>query len=245
MPAKAQHVHISVNGTQIPAYLALPDGPGKHPGLLVFEEIFGVNDHIQDVCRRFAGEGYAAFAVEHFHREKEVMTPYSDIAVGLEKKGRLKDAELAAEMRAAADYLKGLDGVNENRVGAIGYCMGGRLSYLAAAKLPELAACVVYYGGGIVSDDLNENTPVAPVSLTKDIPCPVLGHFAENDHSIPLDHVERIKKALGDAGKTHEVFVYEGTVHGFFCDVRDSYHPEAAKVSWGRTLAFLKKNLKG
>ena len=244
MAVKDRHIRIEVNGTEVPAYLVLPDGTGPHPGMLVIEEIFGVNGHIQDICRRFAGEGYAAISVEHFHRETETLTPYTEMPTGLEKKGRLKDAEMVAEMRAGADHLKGLEEVDENRLGVVGYCMGGRFSYLAAAKMPDLAACVVYYGGGIVSDDLNENTPVAPVSLTNDIQCPLLGHFAENDHAISLDHVEQIKKALSDAGKTHEVFVYDDTVHGFFCDVRDSYNADAAKVSWERTLEFLQKNLK-
>ncbi|MFQ5692542.1 MAG: dienelactone hydrolase family protein, partial [Nitrospinota bacterium] len=200
MTVSDRYVYVDVNGTEVPAYLALPGGSGPHPGLLVIEEIFGVNDHIQDVCRRFANEGYAAIAVEHFHREAETLTPYSDPPAGREKRTRLKDAEVVSEMRAGVDHLKGLEEVDEGRVGVIGYCMGGRYSYLAATELPDLSACVVYYGGGIVSDDLNENTPVAPVSKTEDIQCPVMGHFAEKDHAIPLDHVEQIRKALAGAG---------------------------------------------
>ncbi len=241
-----RNIRIDVDGTEVPAYLALPEGSGPRPGMLVIEEIFGVNDQIRDVCRRFASEGYAAISVEHFHRETEPLTPYADRETAGEKMRRLKDAEMVAEMRAGVDYLKTLAEVDENRVGVIGYCLGGTLSYLAAAKMPDLAACVVYYGTAIVNDDLNENTPVAPISLTKDIRCPVLGHFAEKDHAVPLEHVERIKGALSDAAKTHEIFVYEGALHAFFRDNDPNrYHPDAAGLSWRRTLSFLEKNLKG
>ena len=207
-----RNIRIDVDGTEVPAYLALPEGSGPRPGMLVIEEIFGVNDQIRDVCRRFASEGYAAISVEHFHRETEPLTPYADRETAGEKMRRLKDAEMVAEMRAGVAYLKTLAEVDENRVGVIGYCLGGTLSYLAAANMPDLAACVVYYGTAIVNDDLNENTPVAPISLTKDIRCPVLGHFAEKDHAVPLEHVERIKGALSDAAKPHPIGSSTGSI---------------------------------
>jgi len=94
---------------------------------------------------------------------------------------------VVADLRAGVDHLKGLSEVNADKVGVLGYCMGGRMSYLAATKMPDLAACVVYYGGQIVSDDLNESTPPAPVSMTADIQCPMMCHFGETDHAIPLD----------------------------------------------------------
>ena len=245
MAVNARNIEISVNGDQMPAYLVLPEGPGPHPGLLIIEEIFGVNDHIQDICRRYAGYGYAALSVELFHREAEPHTPYTEFEVARDKRTRLKDSEVVAEMRAGVDHLRGLDEVNADKVGVLGYCMGGRMSYFAATQMPDLAACVVYYGGGIVTHDLNENTPVAPVSLTGDIQCPVMCHFGETDHAIPLDQVDQIRKALADAGKTHDVFVYDGAGHGFFCDQREGhFHEEAAKLSLERTLAFLETQLK-
>ena len=240
-----RHVRIDVDGTEVPAYLALPEGSGPNPGMLVIEEIFGVNDQIRGVCRRLASEGYAAISMEHFHRESEPEISYTDRETAMGNKDRLKDAEVVAEMRAGVDFLKGMVEVDEKHVGVIGYCLGGMLSYLAAAKMPDLAACVVYYGTAIVNDDLNENTPVAPISLTKDIRCPVLGHFGENDHVVPLEHVEQIKRALSDEGKTHEIFVYEGALHAFFReDDPGRHHSDAARLSWERTLAFLEKNLK-
>jgi carboxymethylenebutenolidase len=245
MAVKDRHIEIEVGGNQVPAYLVLPGGTGKHPGLLLIEEIFGVNDHIQDVCRRYAGEGYAVISVELFHREAEPHTPYSEFMVGRDKRSRLTDAQVMAEMRAGVDYLKALDEVDEDRVGVLGYCMGGRMSYFAATKMPDLAACVVYYGGGIVTDELNENAPVAPISLTNDIPCPVQCHFAENDHAVPLEHVEQIRQALNDAGKTNDVFVSEGAGNGFYCVQRDgSFHEKSAKLAWNRTQDFLAKTLK-
>ncbi len=245
MASNAQDIHIPSGGAQVPAHLVLPEGPGPHPGLLLIEEIFGVNGHIQDVCRRYADQGYAVISVELFHRETEPHTPYTEFDVARDKKSRLTDAGVVADMRAGVDHLKGLSEVNGDKVGVLGYCMGGRMSYLAATKMPDLAACVVYYGGGIVSDDLNESTPPAPVSMTADIQCPVMCHFGETDHAIPLDQVDTIRKALDDAGKTSEVFVYEGAGHGFFNDHREgSYHEAASKLSLERTLGFLEKNLK-
>ncbi len=245
MAVNARNIEISVNGNQVPAYLVLPEGPGPHPGLLIIEEIFGVNDHIRDICRRYAGYGYATLSVELFHREAEPQTPYTEFETARDKRTRLKDSEVAAEMRAGVAHLRGLDEVNADKVGILGYCMGGRMSYFAATQIPDLAACVVYYGGGIVTDALNENTPAAPVSLTGDIQCPVMCHFGETDHAIPLDQVDQIRKALADAGKTHDVFVYDGAGHGFFCDQREGhFHEEAAKLSLERTLAFLGKQMK-
>ncbi len=245
MAIEAQNIEINVNGDSVPAYLALPEGSGPHPGLLIIEEIFGVNDHIQDICRRYANFGYAAISVELFHRETEPHTPYTEFDIAREKKSRLKDAEVVEEMSAGLDHLRSLTEINSDKVGVLGYCMGGRVSYLAAASISELAACVVYYGGQIVSDELSESTPVAPISLTESIQCPVLCHFAENDHAIPLEHVGQIREALRSFGKTHDVFVYEGAGHGFFCDQREGHYDEkSAKLSLDRTLAFLENYLK-
>ena len=243
--AAIQPVEIDVKGSPVPAYLAVPKAAGTQPGMLVISEIFGANEHIQDVCMRLADSGYAAITVEHFHREKEPLTPYEQSAVALEKRARLRDENLVAEMQAAVTYLKGREEVGGKPVGSIGFCLGGRLSYLAACQIPELAACVVYYGGGIVNDNLTPQMPVAPVTLTPNIRCPVMGHFAEVDHTVPLEHVERIRKALIEAKVSHEIFVYEKTVHGFFCDARGAFEPKAAKLSWERTLAFLARHLEG
>ena len=143
-----QPFEIRVNGNPVPTYLAVPAEEGPHPGLIVMSEIFGVNENIKNVCMRLADQGYAAVAVDHFHREEESTSPFDRPEIGLEKRSRLKDVELIAEMRAAVDALKILDAVNADRIGSLGFCLGGRLSYLAACTIPDLAACVVFYGGG-------------------------------------------------------------------------------------------------
>lgn len=240
-----QRVEIEVDSGRVPAYLSLPAEEGTHPGMIVMCEIFGVNDNIKNVCMRLADQGYAAMAVDHFHREEEPVTPFDRPDIGLEKRARLKDEHLIAEMRGAVEYLKRHEAVGGDQIGSLGFCLGGRLSYLAACTIPELAACVVYYGGGIVNDNPTENMPVAPVEMTANIQCPVLGHYAEKDHTAPLEHVERIRKALTDHGKDHQIIVYEKTMHGFSNDSKaDSYEPKAAQLAWERTLAFLEKHLK-
>ena len=243
--ASIQPFEIRVNGNPVPAYLAMPAEEGPHPGIIVMSEIFGVNENIKNVCMRLADQGYAAVTVDHFHREEESTSPFDQPEIGLEKRSRLKDVELIAEMRAAVDALKTLDAVNADSIGSLGFCLGGRLSYLAACTIPDLAACVVFYGGGMVNDSPTENMPVPPVEMTANIRCPVLAHYAEEDHTVPQEHLERIRQALKDHGKEHEVIQYPGTIHGFANDSKpDSYEPESAKLAWERTHAFLENHLK-
>ncbi len=246
MKPTIEGVEIQVDGSPVPAYLSLPTSEGRHPGILVFSEIFGVNQNIKNVCMRLADQGYVTVTVGHFHREEEPVTPFDRSEIGREKRSRLKDSNLIAETRAVVEYLKGHEAVGGNRIGSLGFCLGGRLSYLAACTVPELAACVVFYGGGIVNDNPTENMPVPPVEMTANIQCPVLGHYAEEDHTVPPEHLERIRRALRDHGKDHDIIQYPGTVHGFANDSKpDSHEPNATNLAWERTLAFLAKNLKG
>ena len=243
--ATIQPVEIQVDGNPVPAYLSVPRGGENHPGIIVLCEIFGVNQNIRNVCTRLADHGFAAMAVNPFHREAKPVTPYDQAPLGLEKRSRLKDEILVAEMRGAVEHLKGLEEVNAEKIGSLGFCLGGRLSYLAACTIPELAACVVFYGGGIVNDAPTENMPTPPVEMTANIRCPVLGHYAESDHTAPPEHVERIRKTLQDNGKEFEIIVYENTVHGFANDGKpDTYEPNAAKLAWERSLEFLAEHLK-
>ena len=146
--------------------------------------------------------------------------------------GALNDDEIVADVAKAIDHLEKQPGVRKGRIGITGFCMGGRVSFLAAAALPDrIAAAAPFYGGGI------------PVDRTATLKAPVLAFFGDQDPFIPLDHVEKLKAEAKRLGKAVEVVVYPGAPHGFFCNERDSYRAEAAADAWQRTKAFFKKHL--
>ena len=224
---------IDVGG--MPAYLARPDGAGPRPAVLVIQEAFGLNDHIKDVTRRVAGEGYVALAPDLFHRGGKGRTAgYDQLPKALELMGALKDDEIVADVASAIAHLEKDPGVRRDRIGITGFCMGGRVSYLAACALPDkIAAAVPFYGGGI------------PIDRTPTLRAPVLAFFGDADPFIPLDSVEKLKAEAARLGKRVETVVYPGAPHGFFCNERDSYRPDAARDAWERTKAFFAKHLQG
>jgi len=224
---------IDVGG--MPAYVARPSGSGPWPAVLVIQEAFGLNEHIKDVARRLAAEGYVALAPDLFHRGGKGRTAgYDELPKALELMGALKDDEIVADVASAVAYLEKQPGLRAGRIGITGFCMGGRVSYLATCALPgKIAAAVPYYGGGI------------PVDRTATLQAPVLAFFGEDDPFIPLDQVEKLRAEAARLGKRVEIHVYPKAPHGFFCNERDSYRPDAARDAWERTKAFLKTHLQG
>jgi len=208
------------------AYRADPSGPAKG-GIVVIQEIFGVNHHIRAVCDRLAGEGYAAVAPALFDRQQpNFESGYSPDEIASARKF-VANPNWGAMMRdtqAAIDAAK-----KDGPVGIIGFCMGGTIAFLSAAKLNGLSAAIGYYGGQIAKNA--DEKPKVPTEL----------HFGEKDASIPMSDVEAIKqKRGGDC----EIYVYPDAGHGFHCDERGSYNEAAAKVAWRRSIAFLQTNLK-
>jgi carboxymethylenebutenolidase len=224
---------IDVGG--MPAYLARPGGSGPWPAVLVIQEAFGLNEHIKDVARRVAAEGYVALAPDLFYRGgKGRVAGYDDLPKALGFMGALRDDEIVADVASAIAYLDQQPGAKKGRVGITGFCMGGRVSYLAACALPDkIAAAAPYYGGGI------------PIDRTATLKAPVLAFFGGEDPFIPLDQVEKLKAEAARLGKQVEIVVYPGAPHGFFCNERDSYRPEAAADAWEKTKAFFKRHLQG
>jgi carboxymethylenebutenolidase len=220
-------------------YEAAPDGTPER-AVIVVQEAFGVNDHIQDVTRRFADQGYLAVAPSLFHRAGGGTASYDDFSKVLPLFEGLTDAGMLQDVDAALDHLSG-KGIPHERTGIVGFCMGGRVTYLVAIER-ALGAAVGFYGGGIVTARFPQFP--ALVDRTAQLQTPWLGLFGDQDGSIPVEDVETLRDALdAQAQVDHAVVRYAEADHGFHCDARPSYHPEAAADAWQRTLAWFADRL--
>jgi carboxymethylenebutenolidase len=230
---KSESLTITSSGGSFQGYFTAPDSASV-PGVIVIQEIFGVNSHIRSVCERLTEAGYAALAPDIFWRVQpgiELGYTADDIAKGRELKAKMNMDEVIEDVRAAFDVLGAQPECQGQKLGIIGFCYGGLISYTAATRL-DPACASSYYGGGIV-EYLNEADRLS---------CPIQFHFGEQDAAIPLDQVEQVRKAV--SRKTNaEVFVYEGAGHGFHCDQRGSYNEASAKIAWERTLSLFGKYL--
>lgn len=218
-------------------FVATPDDPPR-AGVVVVQEAFGLNAHIEDVTRRLAEVGYLAIAPELFHRSDDPGPfSYDDFAAVIPAMGALSDSGMLDDVDAAIAHLAGR-GITPDHTGIVGFCMGGRVSFLVAARR-ALGAAVGFYGSGIV----NARFPQFP-ALVGEVPTlatPWLGLFGDNDGSIPVDDVEQLRTALVDAPVDAAVVRYPEAEHGFFCDLRPSYAPDAAADAWVRTLAWFER----
>jgi carboxymethylenebutenolidase len=224
----------------MPVYVCRPVGAGPHPAVIVVMEAFGLNAHIKDVSERIAREGYVAIAPDLFYRFGSPIVPYEDVPRAIAYIQRLDDAALMAELGVVIQHLKALPEVRSDRIGIVGFCVGGRIAFLTACRHPAaIKVAVSFYGGGIAAD-----TPSAPINLADRIQCPVLCLFGEADKMIPMDQVRRLDETLKRLKKTAEVKVYKGAGHGFFCDDRASYDAGSAQSAWEMVRSWLAKYLK-
>lgn len=220
----------SADGFAVPAYVAQPEGKPR-AAVVVLQEIFGVNSHIRAVADRFAAEGYLAVAPATFARVKpDVDLGYTeaDMAAGFELKtavAALPGAGVLPDIQAAIDHAAQASG---GKVGIVGFCWGGLLTWHAACMLKGLSAAVAYYGGGITAED----------EIARQPQCPVMAHFGDQDHWIPMEGITAFTKAHPEV----EVHVYAAN-HGFNCDQRGSYNEAAAKLARERSLAFFAAKL--
>ena len=196
-------------------------------------EAFGLNDHIKDVARRVAAEGYVALAPDMYYRQPNNVVGYDQLPDAIRLMTSLQDDKIVADMAAAVSYLQSQDFIRGDRIGVTGFCMGGRISFLTACKNADIKAAAPFYGGGI--GGLLDQAPK--------ITCPMLLFFGDQDPFIPNEEVDKIKTTLANLKKQAEVVVYPGAPHGFFCNERDSYRPDAAKNAWERLKTFLAKHL--
>ncbi|PPT06260.1 putative 1: dienelactone hydrolase [Geitlerinema sp. FC II] len=241
---EAKWVNVANGDLQIDAYLAQPQGEGSFPGIVVFQEIFGVNAHVRDVTERIAREGYVALAPALYQRLEpgfEVGYSEEELKKGREYKVQTKASELLSDTQASLDYLKRLPNTTD-RFGNIGFCFGGHVAYLTAT-LDDFKAVASFYGAGIATLCPGEENG-ATIDRTKDISGTVYAFFGTEDPLIPLEEVDRIETALTEQGVSHQIFRYEGATHGFFCDRRESYNETVARQAWERVLELYNTQLK-
>ena len=233
---RTENVALKVaDGTSMNAYVASPEGNAKAPGLLVFQEAFGVNAHIRDIADRFAKQGYVAIAPELFHRTGPGFEgQYSNFPACMPHMQAMTPDGNIADARAAFDWLQKNSRVLPKRTASVGFCMGGRVSFLANSVLP-LKAAVSFYGGGIV--------PALLPSAARQHG-PVLFFWGALDSHIPKEHPRAIVDAMQEAKKLYVNVEFSDADHGFFCDARPSYKETAAKQAWELTLKFLETYVK-
>ncbi|MFL6211131.1 MAG: dienelactone hydrolase family protein [Pyrinomonadaceae bacterium] len=223
----SEMVEFQSNGETTTGYLSVPES-GRGPGVVVIQEWWGLVPHIKNVADRFAAEGFVALAPDLFHGRA---TTSPDEAGKLMMALDIEQTE--KDLRGAITYLLAHSGVTSDKVGTVGFCMGGALSLYAATKNEQVGACVVFYGGH----------PKVHYELA-DLHAPVLGLYAGRDKSIPPESVRTLEAKLNELGKAAEMHIYADADHAFFNDDRpEVYNPEAAADAWQRTINFLRAHL--
>jgi carboxymethylenebutenolidase len=237
---EAGEVKIPVKDGEIPAYAARPAKGGPFPVVLVVQEIFGVHEHIKDLCRRLAKQGYLAVAPELYARQGDVSKQTDIQKIIAEVVNKVPDAQVMSDLDAAAAWAKKSGHGDTSKLAITGFCWGGRIVWLYAAHNKDLKAGAAWYGRLVGKAD--ELHPKHPIDLAANLKAPVLGLYGGADMGIPLDTVEKMEKALKDAKQPSKIVVYPDTPHGFNADYRPSYRKEAAEDAWKRMLAWFKEN---
>jgi carboxymethylenebutenolidase len=230
-------------GDQIDAYLARPIGLTGLPGVVVIHHMPGWDGPTKEIARRFAHHGYAAISPNLHFREGKA-TPQENSA-SIRAAGGMPDDRTMGDVQGAIDYLRTLPYLN-GRVGIIGYCSGGRQSYLAACTLRGIDAAVDCYGGGVVAkaEELTPRQPVAPIDFTRDLRCPLLGLFGVEDTRPSPEDTAKTRDALDKFGKSYEFYTYDNAGHAFFAVDRPQYRQAAAIDGWEKVFAFFGKHLR-
>jgi carboxymethylenebutenolidase len=234
----------SRKGDEIEAYHARPMELTGYGSVVVIHHMPGYDSSTKEIARRFAAHGYGAVVPNLFHRYAPGASA-DDAAAAARAAGGVPDAQCLDDVAGAMAFLKAQPGAN-GKVGVIGYCSGGRQSYLSACNL-DFDAAVDCYGGGVVAtpDQLTPERPVAVIDMTKDLRCPLLGLFGANDANPSPEHVARMEEELTKHHKTFEFHTYEGAGHAFFWVERPSYNAEAARDGWHQIWNFFGKYLAG
>ena len=233
---------VPSGGFQLPIYEARPSSAGRHPVVLVIPEIFGMHEHIKDVTRRCAKEGFLSLTFEPYAREGGVLH-LSDIAAVRKIVNAVPDAQVMADLDSLVAYASQHPAARADRVGVTGFCRGGLYTLLYAARNREVKASVAWYGQ-LRPDKTPGVRTAGPFDIVGKINSPVLGLYGEADLGIPIADAKEFEASLKAAGKTTEFVIYPGAPHAFYADYRLSYRAEAAKDAWVRCIAWFNKYLK-
>jgi carboxymethylenebutenolidase len=235
----AGEVQVKTADAEIPAYRAMPAKGKGFPTVLVVQEIFGVHEHIKDICRRLAKEGYLAVAPELYARQGDV-SQIQDIQDVISKVvSKVPDSQVLSDLDSTVTWASG-NGGDTGKLGITGFCWGGRIVWLYAAHNPKLDAGVAWYGR--LSGQKSELTPRHPLEIVGELQAPVLGLYGGKDQGIPLEEVEKMNTALQKAGKKSMLHVYAEAPHGFHADYRPSYREADAKDGWRRMIDWFKNH---
>lgn len=239
----AGEIKVPADGGEMPAYRAQPAAGGNFPVILVVQEIFGVHEHIKDICRRLAKQGYQAIAPELYARQGDPRQ-YANIPDLISNVvSKVPDAQVMGDLDACVTWAKA-NGGDTGKLGITGFCWGGRITWLYAAHNPLVKAGVAWYGK--VVGPTNEMNPKNPVDIAGQLNGAVLGLYGGEDQGIPLDSLEEMRKALAASGsavaKASTIHVYPKAPHAFHADYRPSYRKEEAEDGWKRLLAWFKQN---
>ena len=235
----AGEVKVPVADGSIPAYRAMPAQGGPFPTVLVVQEIFGVHEHIKDLCRRFAKAGYYAIAPELYARQGDPAAISDTQELIKTIVSKVPDAQVMSDLDATEAYAKSTGKADTSKLAVTGFCWGGFATWMYAAHNPDLKAAVAWYG---VDRKINDIVPKNPVDIAGQVKCPVLAFHGGQDQFMPQDTVEKRQATCKAAGKTCEVKVYPDAPHGFNADYRPSYRPDDAKDAWARMLAWFKEH---
>lgn len=229
-------VRIPVADGEMHAYRAMPAQGGPFPTVLVVQEIFGVHEYIQDICRRFAKLGYLAVAPDLYQRQGD-MSKITDVQGAIAIAGKVPDAQVMSDLDATAAWCRANKG-DPARLGVTGFCWGGRITWLYAAHNPSLKAAVAWYGR--IVGQPSALTPKNPIDLAAEVKAPVLGLYGAADQGIPVDTVRQMENALAAAGKPAQFIIYDGAPHAFHADYRPSFRKDAAEDGWKQAVAWFK-----
>jgi carboxymethylenebutenolidase len=237
----AGEVKIQTMTGPVPAYRAMPEKGGKLPLVLVVQEIFGVHEHIKDVCRRLAKLGYFAIAVDQYFRQGDVTKLTDNQEIFAKVVNFVPDSQVMSDLDAAVVYAESTGKADTSRLGITGFCWGGRITWTYCVHNPKVKAGIAWYGR-LVAPSKAPLQPAYPVELAPHLKVPVLGLYGGEDASIPVANVEQMRSALKAAGNTiSEIVVYDGAPHAFYADYRPSYRKEAADDGWKRMQAWFRK----
>lgn len=239
---KTAHVTVKSGLLDLPAYLAMPDGPGPHPGVVLLTEWAGLNEEMRAMARRVAAEGIACLVHEPFAREAGP-APTDDDGLWA-RMVRLRDNDALADVGAATNTLRAKSGIAPGRIGVVGCSMGGRLAILAAARVDGLQAAACLYGTVHNPVDTADDAPPKTLNdLAGQMACPVLGLFGGQDPWVPVADVQKLDAALSEAGLPHTFTIFEEAGHGFLTETGPNCHPDAARAAWAQLVRFLRQHL--